>query len=198
MTTWESVRFEYETYAACDRAVFHATLLRTYQHTLDCPEVNGVRTVEEIIEGHRNQGVHDPNRWWLAWHERTPVGVLLMTEMPEWGSWDVAYVGVVAAARGRGFGRELTLKALYEARAAAQTQVTLAVDARNEPAWDLYRAAGFEAYDQREVRFSAGSSTRSSPRRAQATSKGCSRYSTRMSSSGRTSASPGPVAAPGN
>src|SRR5262249_11473157 len=127
------VHFDYETYAVCDRPVFHRTLLSTYEQTHDCPEVNGVRTIEEVIEGHRSQGVHDPARWWLARHRGEPVGVLLMSEMPEWGSWDIAYLGVVASARGRGFGRELTLKGLYEARVAEQAQVTLAVDDRNRP-----------------------------------------------------------------
>jgi mycothiol synthase len=150
------VHFQYETYAECDRTVFHNTLVRTYEQTLDCPEVNGVRTVDQIIEGHRSQGVHDPGRWWLAQHGGAPVGVLLMTHMPEWGSWDIAYVGVIAPARGHGFGRELTLKALYEARAAEQTQVTLAVDARNRPAWDMYRTVGFETYDRREVFLAIG------------------------------------------
>lgn len=150
------VHFDYETYAACDQAVFHQTLLRTYEGTLDCPEVNGVRTIDQIIEGHRSQGVHNPGHWWLARHAGTPVGVLLMTAMPEWGSWDIAYLGVVAPARGHGFGRELTLKGLYEARAVEQNQVTLAVDARNRPAWNLYQALGFEPYDRREVYLAVG------------------------------------------
>jgi ribosomal protein S18 acetylase RimI-like enzyme len=42
-------------------------------------------------------------------------------------------------------------KALREARAARVARLTLAVDARNRPAWNLYQKLGFEPYDQREV-----------------------------------------------
>jgi ribosomal protein S18 acetylase RimI-like enzyme len=134
-----------------DRDLFHRTLLRTYEGTLDCPEVNGARTVEEVLEGHRAQGRHDPGRWWLARAGGEAVGVLLMAEMPEWDSWDVSYVGVVPEARRRGFGRELVARALAEARRAGAPRVTLSVDARNRPAWELYTDLGFEAHDRREV-----------------------------------------------
>jgi ribosomal protein S18 acetylase RimI-like enzyme len=144
-------RLTYVTYGAGDRELFHRTLLRTYEQTLDCPEVNGVRTVEEVIAGHRCQGAHDPERWWLAFNGGQPVGVLLTTAMPEADGWDLSYLGVAREARGQGVGRQLARKALLEACAAEATQLLLSVDARNRPAWDLYRRLGFEAYDHREV-----------------------------------------------
>lgn len=144
-------RLKFRTYREIDPAPFHETMLRTYEATRDCPEVNGVRSLVEIVEGHRAQGTFDPDRWWLAWFRGRPVGVLLMTDMPEWDSWDVSYVGVVPEARQRGFGRELMRKAMLEARTAEVRQLTLSVDARNHPAWNLYQQLGFESFDQREV-----------------------------------------------
>lgn len=141
----------YETYADCDRAVFQQTLVRTYEDTRDCPEVNGVRNIDEVIAGHRNQGDHDPHLWWLARAGAEPVGVVLLTSMPEWNGWDLIYLGVVKGARGRGVGRELAMRAVAAARAGGARQLTLSVDVRNQPAFHLYRAAGFEAYDQRAV-----------------------------------------------
>jgi ribosomal protein S18 acetylase RimI-like enzyme len=146
-----SERLTYQTYRDGDRDWFHQTLLHTYVDTQDCPEVNDVRSIEEIVTGHQAQGRHDPDRWWLALDEDRPVGVLLVTEMPEWRGWDLSYVGVVPEARRRGYGRELTRKAIAEARAADMVQLTLAVDTRNRAAWNLYRRLGFEPYDQREV-----------------------------------------------
>jgi ribosomal protein S18 acetylase RimI-like enzyme len=134
-----------------DPSEFHDTLLRSYEGTRDCPEISGVRTIDEIIVGHRAQGKHDPGRWWLALAGSRPAGVLLLNEVPEWAAWDVAYVGVVPAERGRGFGRELMHKALVEARADGAARLTLSVDARNEPAWRLYTDLGFAAHDRREV-----------------------------------------------
>lgn len=142
----------YQSYNGCDLDLFHQTLLRTYEGTSDCPEVNGVRSLSEILEGHRAQGVHDPQRWWLALTAADqPVGVLLLTDIPEWQGWDVSYVGVVPEARRRGIGTQLTRKALHEARAGRAKQLTLAVDTRNRAAWDLYARLGFEPYDQRDV-----------------------------------------------
>jgi ribosomal protein S18 acetylase RimI-like enzyme len=147
----EQPHLEWESYDEGDQALFHETLLRTYEGSLDCPEVNGVRDIGEIIAGHRAQGKHDPARWWLAREQGRAVGVLLLAEMPEWAAWDVSYVGVVPAARGRGIGRALMGRALAEAEDGGATQVTLSVDERNRPARGLYRSLGFEPYDQREV-----------------------------------------------
>lgn len=140
-----------DTYRNANRRLFQETMLRSYDGTLDCPEVNGVRTMEEIIAGHRAQGVYTPDRWWLAWHEETPVGVLLLAEVPEWNSWDVSYVGVVPEARRHGFGRQLMAKAFHQANRAGARQLTLSVDARNQPARELYRTLGFEDFEKREV-----------------------------------------------
>ncbi|HZV05053.1 MAG TPA: GNAT family N-acetyltransferase [Gemmataceae bacterium] len=142
-------RLDYQAYDG--DSAFQQTLLRTYENTLDCPEVNGVRSIDEVLEGHRAQGAYDPERWWLVRHGSEPVGVLMMTEMPESGDWELAYMGVVPEARRHGFGREMLLHALCEARAADVPSVTLSVDARNHPAWNLYRSLGFEPYDQRVV-----------------------------------------------
>lgn len=134
-----------------DPETFHSTLLRSYEQSQDCPEVTGVRTIEEIMEGHRAQGVYRPERWWLARQGEQPVGVLILTETPDCNSWDVSYVGLVPSARGQGLGRELMLKALLETRSSGTHQLTLSVDQRNRPAWRLYQHLGFEAFEEREV-----------------------------------------------
>jgi GNAT superfamily N-acetyltransferase len=131
--------------------LFHETLLRSYEGTLDCPELTGVRTIGEIIEGHQAQGAFNPDLWWLARVAGRPAGVLLVAETPEWESWDVSYVGVVPEARRRGLGRALMLQALAEARRRKANHLTVAVDARNQPAQKLYEALGFEPFDEREV-----------------------------------------------
>ena len=110
-----------------------------------------VRTVEEAIAGHRAQGRFAPGRWWLAVAGSRPAGVLLMTEIPEIGDWDVSYLGVVPEARRRGFAKEMMLRGLFEAKAAGVKRVTLSVDSRNLPALQLYRDLGFSPYDRREV-----------------------------------------------
>ena len=141
----------FQSYTDATRDAFHATLLRTYEETEDCPELNGARAVEEIIAGHQSQGPFDPGRWWLALRDGRPAGVLILTEVADWGSWDVAYVGVVPEARGRGVGLALMARALRAAADAQAGQVTLAVDERNLPARRLYARLGFEPFDERDV-----------------------------------------------
>jgi GNAT superfamily N-acetyltransferase len=145
------VRLRFQTYGPQTQALFHKTLADTYVGTLDCPEVNGVRTIEEVIAGHRSQGRYNPEHWWLAWWGDRPAGVLIITEILESNDWEVAYMGVAAFARNQGFGREILLKGLFEARAAEVARVTLSVDARNLSAWKLYRGVGFEPTDRRAV-----------------------------------------------
>jgi RimJ/RimL family protein N-acetyltransferase len=144
-------RLTYHAYDALIAPLFHMTLLRTYEATLDCPELNNARDVTEIIDGHQAHGHYDPHRWWLARENGRPAGVLLLNELPDWRSLDIVYLGLVPEARGRGLGRELVGRALAAARAAGLPQVTLAVDRRNLPARALYARLGFEGFDEREV-----------------------------------------------
>ena len=75
----------------------------------------------------------------------------MLAVLPEAGVWEISYLGVVRELRRRGFGIELTLKALLDARAGGASQLTLSVDSRNEAARSMYRKLGFEPYGQREV-----------------------------------------------
>src|SRR5438067_2423990 len=67
-------RLRWQSYRSADREFFHKTLQFTYDGSLDCPELNGVRTIEEVVAGHIAQGQFDPDRWWLAWLENQPAG----------------------------------------------------------------------------------------------------------------------------
>lgn len=140
----------FQPYRDAGPEVFHRTLARTYDGTLDFPEMNGARTVEEVLHGHRAAG-SDPARWWLASLGNVPVGVLILSPADDGGGLDLSYVGVVPERRGHGFGEELVVKAMAEAKAAGAPELTLSVDARNEPALSVYRKLGFEAFEVRDV-----------------------------------------------
>jgi ribosomal protein S18 acetylase RimI-like enzyme len=144
-------RLHLESFDRADRAVFRETMVRSFEGSLDCPEVTGARSIDEVMTGFQGQGVFDPAAWWLASSRDDSVGVLLTSAIPEEDAWEISYVGVVPEARRRGYGREIVTRALFEARAVDVGQVFLTVDARNEPAWKLYRSLGFEPFDRREV-----------------------------------------------
>jgi ribosomal protein S18 acetylase RimI-like enzyme len=130
---------------------FSATLERTYLDTLDCPELNGKRTLDEILAGHRGQGKFHPDFWWLAYDDTTPVGILILAEMPDGSTWELAYLGIVPEYRRRGLGRAMTLHALHALQHQPAARLLLAVDERNLPALRLYRSLGFLEIECNEV-----------------------------------------------
>jgi mycothiol synthase len=144
-------RLIYQPFPAADSARFQQTLLGSYQDTLDCPELNEIRTADEVIAGYQAVPGCRLDRWWLAWQEDQAVGVLIAVEMPGLPVWELLYVGLVPAARRRGLGTDLTRKAMLEAWTAGAERMTLTVDQRNEPALRMYAALGFEEFDRREV-----------------------------------------------
>lgn len=146
-----NLEVHFESFDAVDEALFRDTLMRTYVGTQDCPELNGLRDAEQILAGHRAQGVFHPNRWWLASLNQEPVGILLLTAIPEWHAWDICYLGIVPERRCQGLARALVMKAILDAKAAGQSQLTLSVDERNLPARQLYAGSGFIPYDWSEV-----------------------------------------------
>jgi len=135
---------ELEPYSDARPGEFHDVLLRSYQGSLDCPEVNEARTVEQVIEGHKAQGRFDPADWWLARHRGEAVGVLLQVDQSSTEEREIAYVGVVPEARRRGHARELLVRSLLDTRAAGLERLLISVDERNVPAWRLYERLGFE------------------------------------------------------
>jgi len=137
--------------AESHRERFANLLERTWQGTLDCPELNGHRSGFEALDGHRLAGEFSPDRWLLFSDDGADVGVLLLTDHPDEQVWEVVYFGVACEARGRGLGRAILLEGLRRAQQAEALELVLAVDARNLPALKLYIDLGFRPFDQRLV-----------------------------------------------
>lgn len=126
-------------------------LLATYEQTLDCPEINGLRGADDILASYAVQGNFAPERWFFVRHREEDVGALLLTEYQPSGTWELIYMGVLPQQRGRGFGRRILRFALAQAKQAGAPRLVLAADVRNQPALDMYRAAGLTAFDSRRV-----------------------------------------------
>jgi mycothiol synthase len=124
---------------------------RTYQGSLDCPALDGVRQIADVLEGYRASGVFDPTRWIITRHRAEDIGCLLLTDHPRDHQWELVYMGVVPEARGHGWGVAMARYAQWLAREAGCKRLVLAVDAANWPAIATYAAAGFVAWDHRSV-----------------------------------------------
>jgi len=136
--------------------LFAETLLKTYDGSLDCPELTGARTDREVLDGHRPAfGLAADRFWHLACRAGEPVGVVLFDVGPDAGALELSYLGLVPAARGRGLGGELVRFAIGRAAGEGHRTLTLSVDVRNGPAVRVYRRHGFWEYDRREVFLAA-------------------------------------------
>ena len=132
---------------------FRAVLAATYLGSLDMPELEGVRSLDDVLASHRASGRFDPTHWSVGHLTGEPEAatVLLLSDVTDRPVWEVTYLGLTPAARGRGLGRVALTHAIDQAGAAGVDRIELAVDARNTPARRLYEAAGFTPFDRRIV-----------------------------------------------
>jgi ribosomal protein S18 acetylase RimI-like enzyme len=142
---------EFEPFSNATAARFAAIVEQTYLATRDCPRLNGVRPIQEVLDGYRMVGRFDPAHWLLVRHGGHDVGCLLLADHAEHRLWELVYMGIVPEVRGKGFGLATTRKAQWLAGKAGAERLVLAVDAANEPAVRGYAAAGFVSWDRRSV-----------------------------------------------
>jgi mycothiol synthase len=128
---------------------------RTYAGSLDVRAIDGVRDVDDVLEGYKAGGRFDPARWLLVRHDGADVGCLLLCALAGNGAesdeWELTYLGVVPEARRRGFAVAMARHAQWLARQAGCGRLVLAVDAANAAAIGVYAAAGFVSWDRRSV-----------------------------------------------
>jgi mycothiol synthase len=136
-----------------DPARFARVVESTYHGTKDCPRLNDLRRIEDVLEGYQASGVFDPGRWFLVKHAEEDVGCLLLADHPAYDNLELVYMGIVPSARGRGWGKEIARFAEWQARLMGRARLILAVDASNRPAVQIYLAAGFQPWDRRRVYF---------------------------------------------
>ncbi len=141
----------FETYDAADHARMARIVEATYEQTLDCPRMNHVRNMEDVLAGYRATGVFDPARWLIVGHGGRDIGCLLLADHPEHGNLELVYMGLTAPARGNGWGTDVARYAQWLTRCAGRPRLVLAVDAENAPAIRMYASVGFQAWDRRAV-----------------------------------------------
>ena len=128
---------------------FRRVLLATHEGSLDCPELNGARTPEELLAGFAE--AMPGGGWNLVRRDTESVGVVIHADGAEPETVDITYFGILPAHRGRGEGGGLLAQSLCDFYHACVRVLTLSVDARNTPAMKLYARHGFVEYDRREV-----------------------------------------------
>ncbi len=121
----------------------------SYEETLDCPELCGLRSMDDVVESHKATGEFDPSRWHLIFKDGHPAGCCLLTHIPQSNSVELVYLGISPQARGLGLGRCVLAYAIDGLGAIGINEVTCAVDNRNAPAISIYKSLGFSRFDAR-------------------------------------------------
>jgi ribosomal protein S18 acetylase RimI-like enzyme len=152
---------EYVPYSVSQRQRLMDLISQTYEGTLDCTALNGVRDIDNVVNGYQATGAFRADNWQFVRSSGQDVGLLLLADHPRGRHWELMYMGVVPGVRGRGWGRQIARYAQWLARGANVDRIVLAVDKLNLPAVAMYRSSGFEIWDRRAVyvRFPANRTT---------------------------------------
>ncbi len=141
--------FRVDGYRAETHGLFREAIERSYEGTLDCPFLAGMRDIEDAIEGHKGVGVFDPALWSVVLLGDKAVGCLLLAEIPARNGLELVYLGLAPEARGKGIARRLMKRVLAVASRRHFDVATLAVDAGNIPAVRLYKRCGYAKVAER-------------------------------------------------
>ena len=113
--------------------------------------MNGVRNVDDVLQGYRATGHFNPERWFIVRHQGEEIGCLILTDYPEHATWELIYMGLLPAARGRGWGLGIVRHALWLAGRHRETVSCWPWTRPIEPALRMYAAAGFQEWDRTSV-----------------------------------------------
>jgi len=125
-------------------------ILGTYERSLDCPALTGLRSTDDVIESHKASGAWRPDFWWIARLRGVSAGCVLVNDSAlSPGGMDLIYMGVMTAFRGLGLGRAMVCHACRQAQRDRREFMNVVVDAANPYASKIYQAEGFRVRHRR-------------------------------------------------
>jgi ribosomal protein S18 acetylase RimI-like enzyme len=145
--------FEWIGYSPATHALFATTITESYRESLDCPGLNGLRDIEDVMAGHKASGEFDAGLWFLLSESVVSAGgsvdclpraVLVLSRLPRTDAVELVYLGLTPAARGRGIAEIVLRHALGTVARIERARLTLAVDSANVPALKLYYRQGMQ------------------------------------------------------
>ncbi len=78
----EPCELEFVPYHGTQRGRLMQLIERTYEATLDCTALNGVRDIDQVINGYQGTGVFRPENWLFVRNQGRDVGLLLLADHP--------------------------------------------------------------------------------------------------------------------
>lgn len=130
---------------------FQQLLSQTFEGTLDCPELNGIRSARDVLESFLSgRRLRECQYWSTLWQANELVGCLML-QAHNHNLIELAYMGLIPSARGRGLGVQILEFATKQARDLQASMIVVAADSRNVPAQNLYRKFGFQFHRRLRV-----------------------------------------------
>lgn len=115
----------------------------TYEDSRDFPTLDGRRDASDIMHAYRSAAADTVHRWYLVQRLGERIGCLLLFDYPAEEQVELAYMGLIASVRGRGWGRQLVSRAVQITEQLGREQIVVAVDSRNGPALNIYESLDF-------------------------------------------------------
>ena len=143
--------YHWITYDARHHREFADLILATYDGSLDCPGLAGLREIDDVIAGHKSSGLFVADRWALLRRDGVAIACVLLVENPLRPTAEVVYTGVHPKYRGLGVGAYAVRYGLWLGGREGFRAVTLAVDSANHPARRVYESLGFRTSTTRRA-----------------------------------------------
>ena len=134
-------------------AEFGDVVLATYEESHDCPELTGLRPIDDILAAHQASGPFDASLWELVQVDGAMAGCLLLSRVVRASLLEIVYMGVLPAWRGRGIGGLILRRALQQSRTFGARRLTVVVDERNTAARRLYESFALVPAGRRHAYF---------------------------------------------
>ncbi|RCS42205.1 GNAT family N-acetyltransferase [Bremerella cremea] len=142
------------TFLPCDdfrKPAFEQLVANTYEGSLDCPEIDGLRQIEDVLTGYHATSGHDTRHWYLVQLAGQTIGVVILAHHTANHQLELIYFGLLPPFRQRGLGKEVIRFLLHLARQIGCQSILTGVDERNTPAMALYHQFGFIPSDSKEL-----------------------------------------------
>ena len=137
----------WRSYGLFDEDELGRVIAETYEGSLDCPGLVGVRTMADVIAAHKAGGHFRPDSWWVvhlaADSGKGPAAGCILVNDANPLAAELVYMGVVPRRRGRGIGAAMVQGAAERVRTRGIKMLTAAVDAGNAYARRIYDRLGF-------------------------------------------------------
>lgn len=130
---------------------FQNLVAQTYEDSLDCPELDNMRDVEDVLEGYHATSSRSTYNWYTLEIDGESIGVIITAHHADPQQLELIYFGLTPRYRKLGLGGEMIRFVLQLAQFLGCRSTITGVDQRNAPAMALYRRFGFQQADVKEL-----------------------------------------------